>query len=73
MSNTTLEVVTPENVEDIVFATQKALTITMLKILKDLKADIGKNQPGLTWTQIEFFINQAGQKKPRVVIQEEPM
>lgn len=59
--------------EEIIAATQRSLVNAMLGVLEDLKADSRINQPGLTWEQIEYFLNGFKEKVPTVIRQDQPV
>lgn len=71
--NQVFEMIKTENVNDIVAGTQRALMASMLKIVRDIKSDIGDKIPGMTWEQIEHLITEFSKKKPQIIVQEEPM
>lgn len=56
--------------EEIIQATQRALIQSMQNVIQDLKKDL--NQPGLTWEQIEYFLDGYSKKIPQVITQEKP-
>ena len=56
--------------EEIIQATQKALIQSMQNVVKDLQKEL--NQPGLTWNQLEFFLEGYLKKIPQVITQEKP-
>jgi phosphoribosylaminoimidazole (AIR) synthetase len=51
--------------------TQKALITSMRKMIQDMQKDI--EAPGLTWEQLDYFLNEWGNKKFEMYIQTEPM
>lgn len=53
---------------EIAKAVQRALIASMKNVLQGFKQDIGG--PGLTWTQIDFFLDEFAKKEPTVITQE---
>ena len=51
--------------------TQKSLIGAMRRMVEDLKKDI--DAPGLTWEQLDYFLNEWGNKKFELHVQTEPM
>ncbi len=51
--------------EEIIKATQKALIQAMRNIISDMKSDV--KSPGLTWDQIDYFLETFGKKEPKVL------
>lgn len=56
------------NPEEIILATQKSLIKSMREVLSDVKKDV-KN-PGLTWEQLDYFLEGFLKKVPEIIIQE---
>ena len=50
-------------------ASQKALISTMRKLIFEIKEENTK-QPGLTWEQLDFFLNEFEKKEPKIIYQE---
>ena len=56
------------NPEEIIMATQRSLIAGLRAILKDLEKSV--KSPGLTWEQIDYFLEKFGERKPEIIIQE---
>lgn len=61
-----------DNPEELIVAAQKALVASMRDVFSKMKKDIHP-VPGLTWDQLEYFLNEFEKKKPTIVTQEGPM
>lgn len=62
------------NPQEIIEATQHGLVDAMRSVIKSMKTESAlSKQPGLTWEQIDYMLVQFRDKKPHVVIQEEPV
>lgn len=53
---------------EIIKATQKAIISSMKEVLAGFKNDIGG--PGLTWEQLDYFLNQYAKKDPKIITQD---
>lgn len=58
--------------EEIIQATQKSLISAMRTAIQDLKTTVEIKQPGLTWEQIEYFLDRFEKKAPKIFFQEKP-
>ena len=61
-----IEMANADSPEEIVRATQRTLMTSFLNIIKDLKADNLKI-PGLTWTQLEYMIEEFNKREIVIV------
>lgn len=68
---TSFEMANGDKPEEIVLATQRALCSSMRKIMAEMRKDVGG--PGLTWEQIEYFIQEFEKRQPRIIMQEGPI
>lgn len=66
-----IEMAIADNPEEIVLATQRSFVAMLIGIIKDVKKE--SKQPGLTWDQIEQFLEYASKKKPEIWYQEGEM
>jgi hypothetical protein len=70
-NNPNFHMANAENLEEIITAVQYSLIDAMIKSVKGAKDD--GLQVGMTWEQIEFFLKKFRDKKPTVIVQEEPL
>ncbi len=68
MSEEYFEMAYAEDTEEVIKATQRAVVSAMQKVIADMKGDI--KAPGLTWEQIEYFLEEFKKKEPTVIHQE---
>lgn len=68
MKKVNYEMANIDKPEEIVKATQKAILGSLTMLIKDLQKQT-KN-PGLTWDQIYFLLNNYSEKKAHVLYQE---
>lgn len=57
-----------EDTEGLIRATQRAILTSMQQVIADMKKDI--KAPGLTWEQIEYFLEEFKKKEPTILKQE---
>lgn len=60
----------------LILATQRAVVAGLKQALSYLKASMDKNamkQNGLTWTQIDYFLDEFNKSTPTVIRQEHEM
>lgn len=50
---------------EIIKATQRAILHSMKKVIQDLKDEL--KSPGLTWEQLDYFLNSFEQRKPIIL------
>lgn len=72
MKERIFEMANSDNPEEIVAATQSALIKSMMEGINGIKEDFTKigNIPGMTWEQIDYFLQSFKDKKPIVINQE---
>jgi hypothetical protein len=56
-----------ENPEDVSRATRDAIVSAMRDVLLGMKEDL--SQPGLTWAQLEYFLDEFQKKEPIIITQ----
>lgn len=61
------EMASSDKAEEVVMATQRSLINCMLEVLQGLKTDTKMN--GMTWEQLEFFLQRFKEKKPTIITQ----
>lgn len=69
-TNYSTEMAHANNPEEIIGATQKALITCMKGSIADLRK-IDEKRPGMTWDEIEYFLDVWKEKRPTVVTQEQ--
>ncbi len=62
------EMAISDNPNSIVLATQRSFVKMMKGIIADVKKD--SKAPGMTWEQLEYFLDRVAEKTPTVVMQE---
>jgi hypothetical protein len=62
------EVANPDDPAEVAFAGQRAVLTAMQNIIKDMRQET--NSPGLTWSQIDYLIEEFKKKKPEMIHQE---
>lgn len=67
------EMVSKDDPEGIVLGTQKSLIHVMRQVIADFKKNPPEGRPGLTWDEIDYFLEEWGKKKPEIVFQSRPM
>lgn len=65
------EMASADSPEELIYATQRSIFVAIQDSLAQLKGELGV--PGLTWEQIEFFIECCKEKKPTIIYQKGEM
>lgn len=56
-----------DNPDELIKATQRAMIASMKDVLIHMRQDLGA--PGLTWEQLDFFLEEFKKKEPVVIKQ----
>ncbi len=62
------EVADTDNIVELCNATKRALIISMQKVLKEIQQNTNGSF-GLTWDQLDFFLEKFKEKQPTIVTQ----
>ena len=64
------EVANADDPEELIKAAQRAVISSMKRVLADFKNDVNMKAPGLTWEQLEYFLDEFAKKEPEIIKQE---
>lgn len=65
------EMANADNPEGLIKATQKALLKAMTDVFSDVKKE--SQMPGMTWEQIEYFLDKFEKKEVEIIFQGHPL
>lgn len=58
--------------EDVVAAAQRSFVTMLKQIINHCKAELCAGQAGLTWAQLDYLVEEAAKKQPKIIVQELP-
>lgn len=62
------EMANADNPEEMIMATQRSIIKCAKEVLGNIRKDT--KAPGLTWEQLDYFLDQLANKKPTIIHQE---